>query len=60
MRKTSFSSFGQINDLILHSLITLTGLIDFLAEADTVYKSLIHFSICQGHKVTRRVRVGLA
>ena len=38
-----FLSFGYLNDLILHNMITLNGLNDFLAEEDTFYKSFILF-----------------
>ena len=38
-----FLSFADLNDLILHNMITLNGLNDFLAEADTFYKSFILF-----------------
>ena len=36
-----FLSFGYLNHLILHNMITLTGLNDFLAETYTFHKFFI-------------------
>ena len=40
---TVFLSFGYLNDLILHNMITIIDLNDFLAEEGTFNKSFILF-----------------